>query len=104
MLFLHFFCIYFFEKQYIINIQKEVVIIIEKLKIKAIYDDFVRNVTLTNEQIKILNMLINRDSIIKISMEIGASQRTIGYEIRKLKNLYNDYTNLQLLKAKLLEE
>ena len=77
---------------------------IEKLKIKAIYNDFLENVSLTEEQIKILNMLIKRDSIVKISMEIGASQRTIGYEIRKLKDLYNDYCEWQLSKAKLLEK
>lgn len=75
---------------------------IEKLKINAIYEDFIKNVKLTDEQIKILNMLINKDSVVKISMEIGASQRTIGYEIRKLKNLYNDYYKLQLSKILLL--
>ena len=37
---------------------------IEKLKIKAIYDDFLQNIHLTEEQIKILNMLINKDSMV----------------------------------------
>ena len=77
---------------------------IEKLKIKPIYDDFLSNVSLTEEQIKILNMLIKRYSTVKISIEIGASQRTIGYEIRKLKDLYNDYCEWQLSKAKLLSK
>lgn len=75
---------------------------IEKLKIKAIYDDFLENVALTDEQIKILDMLLKKESIVKISMEIGVSQRTVGYEIRKLKDLYNDYHNLQITKAMLL--
>ena len=75
---------------------------VEKLKIKEIYNDFIKNVSLTEEQIKILNMLINKDSIVKISMEIGVSERTVGYEIRKLKDLYNDYCSLQLAKAMLL--
>lgn len=77
---------------------------IEKLKIKAVYEDFLKNVSLTDEQIKILDMLIQRESIVKISMEIGMSQRTVGYEIRKLKNLYADYYNLQLSKVLLLLE
>lgn len=77
---------------------------VEKLKVKAIYEDFVKNINLTNEQIKILDMLIKRESIVKISMEIGVSQRTIGYEIRKLKNLYNDYCKVQLSKTLLLIE
>lgn len=75
---------------------------IEKLKIKAIYDDFLNNVNLTDEQIHILDMLIKKETVVKISMEIGASQRTIGYEIRKIKDLYNDYCNLQISKTYLL--
>ena len=74
----------------------------EKLKIKAIYDDFIKNVSLTDEQIKILDMLLKKEKIIKISMEIGVSERTINYEIKKIKKLYDDYYNLQLYKAMLL--
>jgi len=75
---------------------------VEKLRIKAIYDDFIRNVALTDEQIKIINMLINKDSIVKIAMEIGISQRTVGYEIRKLKDIYQDYVFIQTWKVLLL--
>ena len=75
---------------------------IEKLKVKAIYNDFLANVDLTEEQIKILNMLIKKESLVKISMEIGVSQRTISYEIKKIKQLYKDYYNLQISKILLL--
>lgn len=75
---------------------------VEKLKNKAIYDDFMRNVSLTDEQIRIIDMLINKDSIVKIAMEIGVSPRTISYEIKKLKTLYHDYVFLQTWKALLL--
>ncbi len=75
---------------------------VEKLKINAIYDDFVSSVRLTEEQIKILNMLINKDSIVKISMEIGISQRTVNYEIKKLKGLFEKYYNMQLFKTEML--
>jgi transcriptional antiterminator len=77
---------------------------VEKLKVKAIYNDFVSNVSLTEEQKKILDMLIKKETIVKISMEIGMSQRTVGYEIKKIKQLYNDYYNLQLYKAILLSQ
>ena len=77
---------------------------IEKLKIKAIYDDFVKSVSLTEEQIKILDMMIHKDSIVKISMEIGVSPRTISYEIKKLKKLYSDYYKMQLFRAIMLSE
>ena len=74
----------------------------EKLKIKAIYDDFLANVSLNSEQIKILNMYLNKESILKISMEIGVSERTIGYEIKKIKQLYDDYYKVMISKAFLL--
>ena len=77
---------------------------VEKLKIKAIYDDFLENVKLTDEQRKILDMLINKDSIVKISMEVGISQRTVGYEIRKLKDLYDDYCQVQLFRMMMILE
>lgn len=75
---------------------------VEKLKIKAIYDDFINNVSLTEEQIKILDMMLKKETIVKISMEIGASQRTISYEIRKLKELFNKYYEMQLYKTLML--
>lgn len=75
---------------------------VEKLRIKAIYDDFIANVKLTDEQVKIIDMLINHETIVKISLEIGMSQRAVGYEIRKLKDMFNDYVMLQTWKAMLL--
>lgn len=75
---------------------------IRKLQIKAIYDDFLKNVNLTEEQIKLLNMYINKESRVKISMELGMSERTVGNEINKIKKLYEDYYNLQLSKTILL--
>jgi predicted transcriptional regulator len=75
---------------------------VEKLRVKAIYDDFIANVKLTDEQVKIIDMLINHETIVKISLEIGMSQRAVGYEIRKLKDMFNDYVMLQTWKAMLL--
>ena len=76
----------------------------EKLKINIIYDDFLANVNLTEEQIKILNMYINRETRYKISSEIGTSERTIGNEIIKLRKIYEDYCKLQISKATILKE
>ena len=71
---------------------------IEKLKIKAIYDDFVSKVSLNEEQKRILNMMLNRDKIVKMSLEIGVSERTIKYEIQKIKKLYNTYLQIEITK------
>jgi len=75
---------------------------VEKLRIKAIYNDFIANVKLTDEQIKIIDMLIDHETIVKISLEMNMSQRAVGYEIRKLKDMFNDYVMLQTWKAMLL--
>ena len=75
---------------------------IEKLKIKAIYDDFLKNVSLTDEQIKIIDMLLQKEKIIKISIELGMSERTVKYEIKKLKELFNKYYEIQLYKLLML--
>ena len=75
---------------------------IEKLRNKTIYDDFLLNVNLTEEQIEILNRLIKKEIIVKISLEMGISERTVKYEIKKIKQLYSDYCEFQVLKTKLL--
>ena len=77
---------------------------VEKLKINAIYNDFLNSVRLTKEQVKILDMMINKNSIVKISMEIGVSQRTVSYEIKKIKELYSRYYDMQLFKAEMLSK
>lgn len=71
---------------------------IEKLKIRALYNDFVNKVNLTEEQKRILNMMINKDSIVKMSMEIGVSQRTISAETKKIKELYSNYLQMEITK------
>jgi len=71
---------------------------IEKLRVKALYDDFVSKVKLTDEQKRILDMMINKDTIVKISLEIGVSQRTINTEIKKIKELFNNYLQIEISK------
>lgn len=75
---------------------------LHKLRVKVIYEDFISKVNLTDEQIKILNMLLNKDTYVKISMELGMSERTLGYEVRKIKNLYDNYVALEKSKLEVL--
>lgn len=77
---------------------------LEKLKIKSIYDDFLTKVSLTDEEIAILDMLIKKEKIIKISLELGMSERTVKYKIKKIKELYNSYWKLEVTKFLLLME
>ena len=43
-------------------------------------------------------MMINKDSIVKMSMEIGVSQRTISAETKKIKELYSNYLQMEITK------
>lgn len=74
----------------------------EKLKIKSLYDDFLLKVTLTEEQVKLLNLLIKKETVVKISHELCMSERSVGYEIKKLKTIYTDYKQLELSKLLIL--
>lgn len=75
---------------------------LEKLKIKAIYDDFLIKVNLTDDQIKILDYLIKKETIVKISREMNMSERSVGYEIKKIKDAYASYKQLELSKLLIL--
>lgn len=77
---------------------------INKLKIEFIFQDFIKKVKLTDEQIKLLDMYRKRETRVKISSELGMSERTIGYEIAELKKLYKDYCDLEITKATILKE
>ena len=76
----------------------EAKVMCEKLKNKTIYNDFLDKVMLTEEQIKILNLLLKKESIVKISTELGMSQRTVSYEIKKIKQYYEEYKKIELAK------
>lgn len=77
---------------------------LENLRIKVVYDDFILKVKLTEDQIKILDMLLNKDKIVKIAMDMGMSERTVSNEIRKIKNLYNKYKEAELIKLLLITQ
>lgn len=72
---------------------------IDKLKIKDIYNDFRSKIMLSDQQIEILELLLKDKSITQISMEMCICERTISYEIRKIKDLYKQYTKSEISKV-----
>lgn len=73
----------------------------EKLKIKEIYNDFVYKFTLTDEEIKVLNLLIKKYTIPKIAMDLFISEPKVSVIIKRLKKYYNQYEELEKLKIKI---
>ena len=64
---------------------------LEKLKIKDIYNDFTNKIYLTDRQIEILDLMLRDKSITQISMELCICERTISYEKRAIEKLYKQY-------------
>lgn len=75
---------------------------VEKLRVKAIYDDFLSKTSLTEEQIKIIDRLLKKETLIKISLDLGMSKRTLSYEIKKIKKIYEEYEKLEIVKLLVL--
>jgi len=71
---------------------------IEKLKIKEIYDDFTSKILLTDRQIEILEMLLRDKSTTQISIELCICERTIIYEKRAIEKLYKQYMKNEISK------
>lgn len=72
---------------------------LEKLKVKDIYDDFLNKVTLTERQKQILNLSIQGKSPIQISMDINYSERIVHSELHKLRSLFNNYKRMEIQKT-----
>lgn len=53
---------------------------------KSEYEYFIENCNFTDRQIEILNMRRKGLSIVRISMELFISERTINREIKNIKN------------------
>lgn len=75
---------------------------VKALSNQIIYDDFVKKTILTEEEQKILDMLLKRYSIIKISQEVCMSDRNVSRIIKTLKEKYNNYKNIELAKIDIL--
>lgn len=71
---------------------------IKELSNKIIFEDFKNKTILTEDEEKVLLMLVKKYSIIKISQEINVSDRTVERIIKTLKIKYNNYKKLELAK------
>lgn len=71
---------------------------IKELSNKIIFDDFISKTILTSDESKILEMLIKKYSIIKISSELAMSDRNVSRIIKDLKIKYKNYRKIELAK------
>lgn len=73
------------------NMQKE-------LSNKVIYEDFKSKTVLTSEEKEVLDMLIQRESLIKIAQKVCMSERKVSRIIKDLKEKYDKYKKLEIAK------
>lgn len=76
---------------------------VKALSNQIVYEDFIKKTVLTEEEQKILDMLLKRYSIVKISQEVCMSDRNVSRIIKTLKEKYNNYKNMELAKIDILK-
>ena len=74
------------------------------LSIDFIYRDFVNKVSLTDLEKQVLDKYIKNDSIVKISIDVGMSYSSVSRTINEIKNKYENYKKIELVKLTLLSE
>lgn len=75
---------------------------VKELCNKIIYNDFLDKVVLTDEEKRILDMLLVRYTLVKISQEIGMSDRNVSRVVKSLKDKYEMYKKLEIAKLSIL--
>ena len=76
---------------------------INELSNKIIFEDFKNKMILTDDEEKILLMLVKKYSIIKMSQEINLSDRTVERIIKNLKIKYGNYKKIELAKYEIFK-
>lgn len=76
---------------------------IKELSNKLIYEDFKAKMVLTEDEIKILDMLLLKYSMIKISQEICMSDRNVSRIKKDIKEKYYIYKNMELAKLNIFK-
>ncbi len=80
--------------------QNEAIFVIKELSCKYIYDDFVYKMALTDDERRVLDMLLKKYSMVKIAQCINVSDRNASRIIRDLKDKYNIFREIEVAKLK----
>jgi DNA-binding NarL/FixJ family response regulator len=75
----------------------------KELSNKVIYDDFKNKMVLTDDEIQLLDMLLLKYSMTKISYKMCMSDRNLSRIKKSIKEKYNIYKTLELAKLNVLK-
>ena len=73
----------------------------QELAVDILYDDFTKRVALTDYEKEILDKYIKGDTYVKMALDTTQSYSTVSRTITDLKNKYETYKKLELLKLTL---
>lgn len=65
---------------------------------KIIYEDFREKERLTKDEIKVLDMLLQKETLISIANSLNMSDRNVSRIIKSIKNKYEDYKKIETVK------
>jgi len=68
---------------------------------KVIYNDFKEKVLLTDDEIKVLDMLLKRYTLVKIGIELDMSDRNVSRVVKRIRDKYEDYKKIEIAKCKI---
>ena len=77
---------------------------IRELSCKLIYDEFLVKEKLTKEEIKVLDMLLEHHTIVKISQLCSMSESVVSRHIKRIKIKYSDYKKIELSKLDIFDK
>ena len=75
---------------------------LKALSCKIIREDFIEKMILTEDEKEVLEMLLKGYLITKIALETHQSERNVGKIIRRIKDKYENYKQLELSKLNIL--
>lgn len=75
----------------------------KELSNKLIYDDFKSKMILTEDEVKVLDMLLLKYSMLKISREICMSDRNVSRIKKDIKEKYYIYKKMELVKLSIFK-
>lgn len=75
---------------------------LKALSCKVIREDFAEKMVLTDDEREILDMLLKGYLITKIAFQTHQSERNVGKIIRRIKDKWENYKQLELSKMSIL--
>ena len=76
----------------------------KSLSLDVIYNDFINKVKLSECEKDVLDRYLKNESLVKISMDVALSYSSVSRIVSNLKNKYELYKEMELVKINMLND